>query len=244
ENLWLDAENRPRGFLDAVVGGRSVGVPGLVRMLEQAHARHGSLPWARLFDPAIALAREGFEVSPRLHALLERDPALRDDPPAASLYYDEAGRARAVGERLRNPELADTLEAIARLGSVALHEGPIAREIVARVRSHPRNPGLLDERDLAAYTPILREPVCIDHGEHRICGMPPPSAAAPRRTRACRAAPAPPRAVRPRPRRSRRRGARRPSRGAAPRRPPRLSGVVAPPAGPRSRVGPPTPPRA
>lgn len=176
ETLWLDAENRPRAFLDAVVGGRSVGVPGLVRMLEQAHARHGSLPWARLFDPAITLARKGFEVSPRLHALLERDPALRDDPPAASLYYDEAGRARAVGERLRNLELADSLEAIARLGSAALHEGPIAREIVARVRSHPRNPGLLDERDLAAYTPILREPVCIDHGEHRICGMPPPSA--------------------------------------------------------------------
>src|SRR5690606_14098030 len=116
DKLWLDAQGQPRPFFEAVVGGRSVGVPGLVRMLEQAHTRHGRLPWARLFEPAIALARDGFPVSPRLHALLARDPALRDDPEAAALYYDEAGKARPVGYLLRNPALADTLAQVARRG--------------------------------------------------------------------------------------------------------------------------------
>ena len=175
ESLWLDAQGKPLPFFEAIVGGRSVGVPGLVRMLEQAHERHGRLPWARLFDPAIALARDGFAVSPRLHALLARDPALRSDPQAAALFYDEAGRARPVGYLLRNPALADTLSRLARQGSLALHAGPIAREIVDKVRGHPVNPGLVGERDLAFYRPAVREPVCIDHGAHRVCGMPPPS---------------------------------------------------------------------
>jgi len=175
ETLLLGEDGRPLPFFEAVVGGRSVGVPGLVRMLEAAHARHGRLPWSRLFEPAIALAREGFEVGPRLHALLERDPALRADPEAAALFYDSSGRAWPAGHRLRNPALADTLERIAREGSLALHAGPIARDIVDKVRGHPTNPGLLGERDLAFYRPMLREPLCVDHGEHRICGMPPPS---------------------------------------------------------------------
>ena len=175
DKLWLDAQGQPRPFFEAVVGGRSVGVPGLVRMLEQAHTRHGRLPWARLFEPAIALARDGFPVSPRLHALLARDPALRDDPEAAALYYDEAGKARPVGYLLRNPALADTLAQVARRGSLALHAGPIARAIVDKVRSHPGNPGLLGERDLAFYRPAVRDAVCFDHRAHRVCGMPPPS---------------------------------------------------------------------
>lgn len=175
ERLWLDAQDQPRPFFEAVVGGRAVGVPGLVRMLEQAHARHGRLPWARLFEPAIALARDGFPVSLRLHALLARDPALRRDPEAAALFYDAAGAARSVGYLLRNPALADTLSRIARQGSLALHAGPIAREIVDKVRSHPSNPGLLGERDLAFYRPAVREAVCFDHRAHRVCGMPPPS---------------------------------------------------------------------
>jgi gamma-glutamyltranspeptidase/glutathione hydrolase len=174
-DLWLRADGQPREFFEAVVGGRSVGVPGLVRMLERAHAQHGRLAWATLIEPAVELARDGFAVSPRLNALLERDRALRKDPQAAALFYDEAGRARPVGYRLRNPALADTLVALARQGSAALHEGPIARDIVATVRTHPTNPGLLTESDLAAYAPRVRDALCIDHGAHRICGMPPPS---------------------------------------------------------------------
>ncbi|RPH60849.1 MAG: gamma-glutamyltransferase, partial [Burkholderiales bacterium] len=138
-SLFVDADGRPMPFFDAVVGGRAVGVPGLVRMLETAHVRHGRLPWKRLFAPAIRLAREGFEVSPRLHALLAADRYLREDPAAAALFYDAAGHAWPAGHRLRNPALAETLSQIASDGSLALHAGEIARDIVAAVRAHPRN---------------------------------------------------------------------------------------------------------
>ena len=173
--LFVDPRGEPMRFFDAVVGGRSVGVPGLVRMLEMAHARHGRLPWERLFEPAIRLAREGFEVSPRLHALLQADPFLREDPVAAAYFYDASGQAWPVGHRLRNRALADTLSRIATRGSLALHAGEIARDIVAAVRTHPRNPGSLGERDLAFYRPLERAPLCSDHRRHRVCGMPPPS---------------------------------------------------------------------
>lgn len=174
-DLFVGRDGEPMAFFDAVVGGRSVGVPGLVRMLELAHARHGVLPWARLFAPAIRLAREGFEVGPRLHGLLSRDPSLREDPAAAALYYDAQGHARPVGYRLRNPALADTLARIAAQGSLALHAGAIARDVVEAVRNHPRNPGLLGERDLAFYRPLEREPLCTLHRRYRVCAMPPPS---------------------------------------------------------------------
>ncbi|HLS56715.1 MAG TPA: gamma-glutamyltransferase family protein [Zeimonas sp.] len=174
-SLFVARDGVPMAFFDAMVGGRSVGVPGLVRMLELAHRRHGRLPWQRLFEPAIRLARDGFDVSPRLHALLERDPYLREDPAAAALFYDAQGRAWPVGQRLRNAALADTLSRIATTGSLALHAGEVARDIVAAVRTHPRNPGLLGERDLAFYRPLERAALCTDHRRYRVCGMPPPS---------------------------------------------------------------------
>ena len=174
-SLFVARDGEPMAFFDALVGGRSVGVPGLVRMLELAHRRHGRLPWQRLFEPAIRLARDGFEVGPRLHALLVRDPHLREDPAAAALFYDAQGRAWPVGHRLRNPALADTLSRIATAGSLALHGGEVARDIVAAVRAHPRNPGLLGERDLAFYRPLERAALCTDHRRYRVCGMPPPS---------------------------------------------------------------------
>lgn len=173
--LFLDVEGKPMGFAQALVGGRSVGAPGLVPMLEAAHRQHGRLPWRELFAPAIALAEEGFAISPRLHALLERDRFLRDDPRSRSLYYEPSGRARAAGAVLRNPELAATLRAIAADGSRALAAGDIASDIVAAVRTHPRNPGLLTLQDLAGYRPIEREPLCAQYRQWRVCGMPPPS---------------------------------------------------------------------
>jgi len=175
ESLFIGPDGKPVAFFDAVVGGRSVGVPGVVRMLEAAHAQHGRLPWARLFEPAIRLATEGFEISPRLHRLLEHDPHLRKDPLAAAYFYDAQGKALPAGHLLRNPALADTLEQIARRGSLALHTGPIARDIVAAVRAHPTNPGLLGEHDLAFYQPLEREAICAPYRRFLVCGMPPPS---------------------------------------------------------------------
>jgi len=182
ERLFLDAQGKPLAFFDAVVGGRSVGVPGVVRMLEAAHAEHGRLPWARLFEPAILLASQGFEVSPRLHRLITIDRHLRKDPAAAAYFYDRQGQPWPVGHLLRNPALADTLGQIAKRGSLALHSGPIAHDIVEAVQRHPSNPGVLTERDLAFYKPVVRDALCTPlqtpRANYRICGMPPPSSGA------------------------------------------------------------------
>lgn len=175
ERLFLRPDGRPMTFAEAVVGGRAVGTPGVLRMLHAAHARHGRLPWPRLFEPAIRLAREGFEVGARLHAMLAADAALRADVHAARLYYDAAGRPWPVGARLRNPALADVLQAIAERGPDAFYRGSVAADIVRTVRGHPRHPGLLSDVDLAGYQPRQREPLCTDWRRYRICGFPPPS---------------------------------------------------------------------
>jgi len=174
ENLFM-IDGKPMGFYDAVVGGRSVGVPGAVRMLELAHRQHGRLPWSQLFAPAIEQAERGFAVSPRLHTLLSSEKFLIKDPAAAAHFYAADGRPKAVGTVLRNPDLAATLRAIAAGGSAALHEGPIAAAVVDKVRSHPTNPGSMTMADLSGYRAKERAPVCSDYKRWRICGMPPPS---------------------------------------------------------------------
>lgn len=182
ERLFLTPEGKPMAFHDAVVGGRSVGVPGTVRMLEMAHAQHGRLRWAALFEPAIRLAEAGFPVSPRLHAMLQADAHLRKDPTAAAFFYQPDGTPWPVGHRLKNPELAEVLRRLARDGSRALHEGEIAQAIVAKVQGHPGNPGRMTLADLAGYHAKAREAICHDHtaGSRRwkICGFPPPSSGA------------------------------------------------------------------
>ena len=182
ERLFLTPEGKPMAFHDAVVGGRSVGVPGTVRMLEMAHAQHGRLRWAALFEPAIRLAETGFPVSPRLHAMLQADAHLRKDPTAAAFFYQPDGTPWPVGHRLKNPELAEVLRRLARDGSRALHEGEIAQAIVAKVQGHPGNPGRMTLADLAGYHAKTREAICHDHtaGSRRwkICGFPPPSSGA------------------------------------------------------------------
>lgn len=187
EDLFLDAQRRPLPFLAAAVGGRAVGTPGVLHMLELAHRQHGRLPWAQLFEPAIALAEQGFPVSPRLHRLLQEETALRRDPIAAAYFYDAQGRPWPVGHRLKNPELAAILRRIATEGAAALYHGEIAQAIVDKVRQHPDNPGRLTLEDLAHYETQVRAPLCFVHEarplqprgartrHYRICGMPPPS---------------------------------------------------------------------
>ena len=176
EQLFLQADGKPMPFQRAVLGGRAVGVPGAVRMLEAAHRRHGRLPWAQLFLPAITLAERGFAMSPRLHTLLTAESALKADPRAATYFYGPGGQPRAVGDTLRNPALAAVLRQLAAHGSVALHEGPVADDVVRRVRGHATNPGRLQADDLKRYAALEREPLCTDWLAHwRVCGMPPPS---------------------------------------------------------------------
>ena len=184
-SLFLQSDGKAMPFKQAVVGGRSVGTPGVLRMLSMAHAQHGKLPWERLFAPAIALASNGFAVSPRMAALLQAETALKSDPFAASYFYDAHGQAWPAGHRLRNPELAAVLQAIATQGSDALMRGAVAQAIVQAVHKHPTNPGVLTMHDFAQYQPVVREPLCMRYRvekssqaaakNYRICGMPPPS---------------------------------------------------------------------
>jgi len=176
ERLFLQPDGQPMPFRQAVAGGRAVGVPGAVRLLEAAHRRHGRLPWAQLLQPAILLADEGFPVSHRLHTQLATAPALRSDPQARRYFYQADGQPWPVGHRLRNPALAEVLRGIATRGSTALHTGPVAADIVARVQGHATNPGRLAMADLAGYQPRERTPICTDwRARWRICGFPPPS---------------------------------------------------------------------
>ena len=171
-------DGRPMGFMDGVVGGLSVGVPGTLRALELAHRQHGKLPWKDLFEPAIRLAEQGFAVSPRLANFL-RDPAiatsLKRDADARAYFYAADGSPLAAGSVLRNPALAALLRSVAERGAAALHEGAVARDLVAKVRGHASNPGLMTEADLKGYQAKARDPLCFDHRAWRVCGMAPPS---------------------------------------------------------------------
>jgi len=171
---FLKEDKTPMTFVEAVVGGRSVGVPGVLRMLELAHARHGKLPWSELFQPAIAAAEGGFALSPRLQSQLARDTFLPRDAAARSIFY-EGGKAKPAGASIVNRQYAETLRAIANKGVDAFYRGEIARDIVRAVRSNAK-PGDLTEADLEGYRALEREPLCGPYREWRVCSMAPPSA--------------------------------------------------------------------
>jgi len=176
ERLFLDQDGKPVSRETGVVGGRSTGAPGVLRMLELAHKKHGKLAWAKLFEPAIELAEKGFNVSPRLNALLKYDQRrLPRDPVAAAYFYDAAGQPRPVGYLLKNPQLAQVLREVAQGGADVFYTGRVARDIAAKVANHPTNPGLLTAADIANYRPRERDPVCSDYRKWKVCGAPPPS---------------------------------------------------------------------
>jgi gamma-glutamyltranspeptidase/glutathione hydrolase len=175
---FLGPDGKPMRFVDAVVGGRSVGVPGTLKLLEESHRRWGKLPWAQVIEPAIRLAEQGFTISPRLHGQLSGEPNLPKDPRAAAYFYEADGRAKPIGTLLRNPAFAATLRSIAQKGTEAFYSGEIAQDIVATVAGHPTNPGDIALQDLAAYRIEEREPVCGAYRVWRICGMGPPSSGA------------------------------------------------------------------
>jgi gamma-glutamyltranspeptidase/glutathione hydrolase len=175
EHLFQDKDGKAVSRETGVIGGRSVGAPGVLRMLEQAHKEHGKLPWKTLFGPAIKLAENGFAVSPRLNMLLNWDKYLVRDPVAAAYFFDKDKKPWPVGHVLKNPQLARTLHDIAGGGADAFYQGRIARDIAAKVAAHPTNPGKLSAADIAGYRPKERTPVCSDYKAWTVCGMPPPS---------------------------------------------------------------------
>jgi gamma-glutamyltranspeptidase/glutathione hydrolase len=174
---FLTAEGEPMGFWDAVVGGRSVGVPGTLRLLELAHTMHGRMAWTELFEPAIALAEAGFEVSPRMAKSIasSSEKKLAKFGAARAYFFNLDGTPLAAGTRLKNPAFATALKMIARDGADALYRGPIARDIVAAVQATTDNPGVMTLQDLADYRVKLRQPVCHDYRAYEVCGMGPPT---------------------------------------------------------------------
>lgn len=175
EHLFQDKDGKPLPRMEGIVGGRSVGAPGVLRMLEMAHKEHGKLPWKTLFEPAIKLAENGFAISPRLYGLLNWDKYLVRDPVAAACFYDKDKKPWPVGHVLKNPQLAKTLREIADGGADAFYKGRIARDIAAKVAAHPTNPGKLTAADIAGYKAKERPPVCSDYKAWTVCGAPPPS---------------------------------------------------------------------
>ncbi len=173
---WFMQGNTPMKWIDAVVGGKSVGVPGAMRALEMAHQEFGVLPWNTLFDDSITTATEGFKVSPRLARLVALDyhPGLREFPSSAT-YFFPAGIPLQEGSTRKNRHLAKTLQGIAEHGVDYLHTGELAEKIVKAVNSASINPGNMTLEDLASYTPVKRDPVCGLYRDHQICGMAPPS---------------------------------------------------------------------
>jgi gamma-glutamyltranspeptidase/glutathione hydrolase len=175
---FMGADGKPIGFMAAVVGGRSVGVPGLVRLMEDAHKAHGKLPWARLFEPALTIADDGFAISPRFNGLLSQEQNLQRDPRARALYFDADGKPKPIGTVLKSPALARTLRAIQQGGADVFYGGAIAQDIVDTVTGHAANPGDITLADLSAYRTVTRDPICGRYRAFRVCGMGPPSSGA------------------------------------------------------------------
>jgi gamma-glutamyltranspeptidase/glutathione hydrolase len=176
--LFLDADGKPLPFAKAAASGRSVGVPGVLASLAMAHEKSGKLPWAALFAPAITLARDGFQISPRLAELLRKTDPKSFAPDARAYFFDAAGRPLPSGYRLTNPRLAETFEAIAKEGPSAFYAGPIAEDIAKAVTTDARGAGTLTAQDLADYRAKLREPICVFYRGFEVCGASPPSSGA------------------------------------------------------------------
>lgn len=173
---WFYKDGQPMPFSDAQPGGKSVGVPGNIRMMSQAHQRYGKLSWAALFQPAIKLARDGFKVTPRLYNSLLKYPATGAlSAEARSLFYQPDGQPKPVGTLVKNPAFAAFLEKLARLGPDSFYVGPNAQAIAATVSAAPHNPAPMTTGDISSYEAKPRPPVCGTYRGYRICGMGPSS---------------------------------------------------------------------
>lgn len=172
---FLDAAGKKLTYFQALVGGRSVGVPGLLRMLALAHRRYGKLPWASLFQPAIRLAEHGYKMPEKLHGELVRDRLFQKLGPLPPLFFEPDGTVKPAGTILKNPALAAVFKAIAEKGPDAFYRGPIAAAIVAKADHAKVNPGDITTADIAAYKAIERKPICGTYRLYKLCGMGPPS---------------------------------------------------------------------
>ncbi|MEO6432984.1 MAG: gamma-glutamyltransferase [Sphingomicrobium sp.] len=175
---WLMVDGQPRAFKDAQLGGLSTGVPGNVALAVKAHERHGKLAWARLFDPAIRYAEQGFVITPRLYGALDKNKLIAAFGAGARIFYDGSGNPLPVGARVRNPALAAFLRQLAGAGPSVFYGGDNARAIVAAVSTSTHNPAPMTLADVTAMSATDEAPVCGTYRGYRICGMGPPSSGA------------------------------------------------------------------
>ncbi len=174
ERRFLKPDGKTMGRDEAVIGGHSIGVPGTLRVLDMAHKAHGKLAWAKLFDPAIKIADDGFAVSPRLNGLLTDEQALRGLPPGATLYYTAEGKPKSVGTVIKNPAYAKTLKLLAKKGADEFYMGAIAKDIVKAATTAQR-PSDITLADLKNYKAVERAPICMTYRDRNVCGMGPPT---------------------------------------------------------------------
>lgn len=173
-DMLLDGAGQPLSFIDAILGGRSTGVPGVMPMLGAAHARHGNLAWSTLFDEVIETAEQGFSVPERLARFANSRWPQAGQPDVRALFTGPDGSIVQAGDTLRNPAFAATLRRLASDGATALHTPPLSSAIIERTQAEPL-PGTLSQADFDAYQPRVLEPVCGAYLVYRICVPPPPS---------------------------------------------------------------------
>ncbi len=178
DDLFLNENGEALGFVEAVLGGRSVGTPGNMRLMAKTHEKWGKLEWEALFAPALILAEEGFVVNEVLHSRLNRLARAWGAFPSAQKLYWRDGKPAPVGTLIKNPEMAKTLRILAKDGADAFYKGAIAENIVKTVQSGHPNKGELQLTDLASYKAIQRDAVCNSYHQYIICGMGPPSSGA------------------------------------------------------------------
>ncbi len=174
---FLGPDGKPLGYFAALDHGRAVGTPGAIALLAFAHARHGRLPWADLFAPAIRLAEDGFPVAPRLNGVLIRWRERLEPREDLKRVFYAAGAPPAVGTVLRDPDYAATLRLLAADGPDAFYRGPLGAALVARLEKAAAGTGIatVGPDDLAGYAVIERDAVCGTYRVWRVCGMGPPS---------------------------------------------------------------------
>jgi len=170
----FEANGRPMGFGQAVLSGRSAGVPGVMRMLGDAHKAHGKIAWKDLFGDAIKLADDGFAVSPRLDSEIHSGAPQTSAPDIAAYFTKADGTTVKAGDMLKNPAYAKSLRTIAALGPDAIYAGPLSADIVAKVHAEP-TPGTMTLADLKAYTPKTTPALCKPYRAFIVCVPPPPS---------------------------------------------------------------------
>ncbi|WP_295893269.1 gamma-glutamyltransferase [uncultured Vibrio sp.] len=177
--LFQDDNGQPLKFFDAVVGGRSVGTPGTVKLLSEMHERYGKQDWAELLQPAKMLATDGFQVSERMAASIERDKKrLSRYPDTKGYFFTADGEPLQEGHLLKNSAYAQTINTLAKEGAETFYTGKIAKDIVAKVTGVSDNPGFLAMEDFSTYKVLERAPTCVDYKQYDVCGMGPPSSGA------------------------------------------------------------------